>query len=225
MSTATGPATGPATGAAPGTATGTATGPATGTAPAAGASPRHGPARLQTLDGPPLHVVPRAVGMRRTRSLVAMVLLVAAGLVGLLMLNTAMQRRAFELTALDARADALEVRVSALTLRTDRLESTARLAERATRLGMVDNPSPVFLRLSDRSVIGDPTPAEAGSTLPRSVRVVPSDITEPQRSVGDAPSQDAPASTTAGEDDIADPVPDDVRSPGAGAAVGGEGDR
>lgn len=207
----------------------TATGPATHSAPSAEALPRHVPARPQTPDGPPLHVVPRPVGLRRAPSLVAMALLVTAGLVGLLMLNTTMQRRAFELTELDARADALDVQVSALTLRTDQLESTARLAARATRLGMVPNPSPVFLRLSDRSVIGDPTPAVAGSTLPGLVRTAPPGITEPQRSAGDAPSQDPPPSATAGEDDLTDPVPDDVRSPGAGGAasgaVGSEGDR
>ncbi|HZG98677.1 MAG TPA: hypothetical protein VEY14_10475 [Nocardioidaceae bacterium] len=202
------------------TVLGTVTGPAT-----AQGVPRQAPELPPTSDGPSLHVVPRPVGMRRTPSLVAMVLLVAAGLVGLLMLNTAMQRRAFELTELDARADALDVRVSALTLRTDRLESTARLAERASRLGMVHNPSPVFLHLSDRSVIGDPTPAVAGSTVPGLRRAAPPAITEPQRSAGDAPSQDLPAGATAGEDEVTGPVPDDVRSPAAGGAVGGEGDR
>ena len=195
-----------------------------GTATSAGA-PSPVPTLPQTPDAPPLHVVPRPAGSRRAPSLVAMSLLVTAGLIGLLMLNTAMQRRAFELTELDARADALDVRVSALTLRTDRLESTARLAERATRLGMVPNPSPVFLQLSDRSVIGEPTPAVAGSTMPGLVRAAPPGITEPQRSAGDAPSQQTLPSPAAGEDDIADPVPDDVRSPSAGGAVGGEGDR
>jgi hypothetical protein len=164
--------------------------------------------------------------------MVAMVLLVAAGLVGLLMLNTAMQRRAFELTELDARADALDVRVSALTLRTDRLESTAHLASRAARLGMVENPSPVFLQLSDRSVIGDPVPATAASPVPGSSGpdssvpgldlAAPPAVAEPQRSPSDAPTGNPPASAAAGEDEATVPVPDDARSAGAGEAVADE---
>jgi hypothetical protein len=194
----------------------------------AGASPRQRPSTSpaaparQTPGGPPLQVVPHAVGIRRAPSLVALVVLVAAGLVGLLLLNTAMQRRAFELTALNERADALSVRVSALTLRTDRLESTAHLAARATRLGMVPNPSPVFLRLSDSRVIGDPMPATAGSTLPGLVPTPPPSVTEPSRSAGDAPTtmQNLPASPAAGEDGAPSQVPDDVRSPSAGGAAG-----
>ena len=173
-------------------------------------------------DGPPLQVVPHAVGMRRAPSLVALVVLVAAGLVGLLVLNTAMQRRAFELTALNERADALAVRVSALTLRTDRLESTAHLAARATRLGMVPNPSPVFLRLSDSRVIGEPVPATAGSTLPGLVPEATPSLSEPFRSARDAPTttQNLPASPAAGEDGAPSQVPDDVRSPSAGGTAG-----
>ena len=193
---------------------------------AAGASAR--PRRATTApaaptprapDGPPLQVVPHAVGMRRAPSLVALVVLVAAGLVGLLLLNTAMQRRAFELTALNERADALAVRVSALTLRTDRLESTAHLAARATRLGMVPNPSPVFLRLSDSRVIGEPVPATAGSTLPGLVPKATPSLSEPFRSARDAPTttQNLPASPAAGEDGAPSQVPDDMRSPSPSA--------
>jgi hypothetical protein len=139
----------------------------------------------------------------RTPSTVVVAVLLAAGVVGLLLLNTALQRRAFELSTLNERADALEVQVSELTLRTDRLESTQSLALRASELGMVPNPSPVFLRLSDGRVIGDPVAAAPGSTLP-GLLPQPRTVTEPPRTAADAPTttQNPPAAAAAGEDGV-----------------------
>ncbi len=170
-------------------------------ATAAPVSPAPAPKPAPTRS--PLRVVaPRPRGMR-TPSTVAVGLLLAVGVIGLLLLNTALQRRAFELSTLNERAEALEVQVSGLTLRTDRLESTQSLALRATELGMVPNPSPVFLRLSDGRVVGDPVAAAAGSTLP-GLLPEPRTITEPPRTASDAPTttQNPPAAGVAGEDGV-----------------------
>jgi hypothetical protein len=85
-----------------------------------------------------------------------------AGLVGLLVLNTAMQRAAFALDSLDRQAQALEVRRQVLDLRVDRLRSPQTLGLRATELGMVSMTEPVFLRLSDGEILGSPQAAVAG---------------------------------------------------------------
>lgn len=151
----------------------------------------------------PLRVVAPRPGGLRTPSTVVVALLLAVGVVGLLLLNTALQRRAFELSTLNERADALEVQVSELTLRTDRLESTQSLALRASELGMVPNPSPVFLQLSDGRVIGDPVAAAPGSTLP-GLLPEPRTIIEPPRTAADAPTtaQNPPAAAAAGENGV-----------------------
>jgi hypothetical protein len=43
------------------------------------------------------------------------------------------------------------------------LESPQNLADRALRMGMVPNPNPVFLRLSDGQVLGVPAEGKAGT--------------------------------------------------------------
>jgi hypothetical protein len=92
---------------------------------------------------------------------VVVVAALAAGLVGLLLLNIAMQKGAFELARLDAQATDLRTRQQALDLEVDRLGSPARLARRAEAQGMVPNPNPVFLDLATGEVVGRALPAAA----------------------------------------------------------------
>ncbi len=89
-------------------------------------------------------------------------MVLAGGLIGLLLLNTAMQRGAFQLTALQAQADALHTEQQQLSMKVDNLASPERLASDAVGLGMVPNANPVFLMLRTGRVIGAPTPAGAG---------------------------------------------------------------
>lgn len=133
-------------------------------------------------------VAPRSDPGSRAPFVVALVFLLGVGLVGLLVLNTTMQRRAFDLTTLDQRADALDVSAAALRMRTERLASPQRLALEAAELGMVPNTAPVFLRLSDGRVVGDPVPASTASSIPGLLPAPPT-ITEPRRRAGDAPTQ------------------------------------
>jgi hypothetical protein len=123
-------------------------------------------ARLRA-ERPRLSVVPPRVANARSGpfvSLVAAILVV--GLVGLLLLNLSMQKGSFRLAALEAEASALQTRAQSLDLRVDRLASSDRLAGEAIRMGMVPNRNPVFLDLSDGSVIGDPRAARPRAVDP-----------------------------------------------------------
>ena len=85
------------------------------------------------------------------------------GLVGLLVLNTSLQQGAFYVRDLQARAEQLTEQREALQLHVAELREPQRVAARAADLGMVPNPSPAFLRLTDGSVLGNVTPAVADS--------------------------------------------------------------
>lgn len=95
-----------------------------------------------------------------------MVVIVALGLVGLLVLNTTMQNNAFELDRLQGRAETLSTHEAALRADVQRLSSPGRVANEAGKLGMVPNTNPAFLRISDGKVIGEPQPAAPGTNLP-----------------------------------------------------------
>lgn len=136
-------------------------------APAAQARPDQQPARTR------LRAVPqRPAPPSRVMFVGVVVAVMAAGLVGLLLLNIAMQSSAFQLAQLDSRAEDLHIRQQALDLEVDRLGSPEQLAERASAQGMVPNPRPVFLDLSSGKVVGDPIPAAAGTGLPEFAPVV-----------------------------------------------------
>lgn len=158
-----------------------------------GSSPRGARAtqgRLSPRLRPPPRPAPRprlravAGPQPSTRSgsfVTTLVLVLAAGLVGLLVLNTAMQRSAFELEELRTRAATLDVRSQVLDLQVARLRSPDRLAAQAAGLGMVPVTSPGFVQLADGQVLGEPGAAVAG-TGPQLVRVPAApDVAEPTR--------------------------------------------
>ena len=131
----------------------------------------HGPARARTAPKQPperrLRVVPKGSRRRpRTPFVVLVVALMALGLVGLLLINTTMQRGAFKLTELEDRAASLQTRKQALQLDVSALSNPDHIATEAARLGMVPNASPAFLQLADGKIIGRPSPALPGTNLP-----------------------------------------------------------
>ena len=85
--------------------------------------------------------------------------ILGAGVVGLLMFNTHMQQGSFYATRLQKQADELTARQQSLDMELERLRAPQRLAEAAKAQGMVAPGVPAFVRLSDGSVVGDPTPA------------------------------------------------------------------
>lgn len=109
----------------------------------------------------PLRVVPAAVGHPGNGVFAALcMVLLCAGLVGLLMLNTAMAEGSFTLHNLQSTSGELADTQDALTQAIDAQRSPANLATRATKLGMVPADSAAFLRLSDGKVLGVAKPAE-----------------------------------------------------------------
>lgn len=85
--------------------------------------------------------------------------LLVCGLVGLLLLNTALQRGAYAATDLRQELTGLEVRRELLQTRVSALQDPQRVTQEALSLGMVENESPAFLSLATGSIIGKPVAA------------------------------------------------------------------
>lgn len=122
-------------------------------------------ARARRPRRPPLAVVPARHpaprgALRRSPFVAVVVSLLGAGLLGLLVLNTALAQDAFRLHTLKQDSRALEDREEALRREVEALRSPQELAGRAAALGMVPAGPPVFLRLSDGEVLGADAPAQ-----------------------------------------------------------------
>ncbi|MEX2291895.1 MAG: hypothetical protein WD794_16410 [Mycobacteriales bacterium] len=114
-----------------------------------------------------LTLVPaREAASPRAPFVLAVVCLLVAGLLGLLVLNTALAKDAFRLHALKVEARALADTEQALTLEVEAARASETLAEKAAALGMVQAGPPTFLRLPDGTVLGSATPAQAPPEAP-----------------------------------------------------------
>lgn len=109
-----------------------------------------------------LHLVPTP-GRRAPRAaFVALVVgVLAVGLVGLLLLTTAMQQRAFALFDMQNEIATLRLERQTLTAELAAREAPDALATTAARLGMVPNESPAFLDLESGNLRGELVPAAA----------------------------------------------------------------
>lgn len=112
-------------------------------------SPRSGRAATPLLLVPP---VQRHAA--RTPFALLVLGLLAAGLVGLLLLNTFLAQDAFRLHDLQRRGVALTEREQVLNRSVNDLAAPGALAARARALGMGPASDPLFLRLADGAVIG-----------------------------------------------------------------------
>jgi len=88
--------------------------------------------------------------------------LLAAGLMALLVLNTTLAQGSFTVQKLQSTSDQLADAQAALNQSLDASKSPANLATRAIGMGMGPAQSAAFLRLSDGKVIGVAKPATAG---------------------------------------------------------------
>ena len=145
----------------------------------------------------PLRVVPAAI--RRTGGGVFAVLCIvvlAAGLVALLMMNTALASGIYQLKDLQGQSGTLTDQQEQLTQAVDDLRSPRNLAAKAQQLGMVPAKSMAFIRISDGSVIGVAQPARDDQRL----NVVTSPVAPPPPPPAPAPdpaaTAPAPAATT-----------------------------
>jgi hypothetical protein len=80
--------------------------------------------------------------------------ILAAGMVGMLILSTTLQDQAFAVQSKQREANVLASRVSALQTEVAEARSVGSLAAGAQKLGMTPNPYTVPLRLSDGRVLG-----------------------------------------------------------------------
>lgn len=113
----------------------------------------------------PLRLVPppapRRQGRRKGRAafVVLVATLLTGGLVALLLLNTVLAQDAYTLHNLQRETATLADTEQALAQQVAQEASPTVLAERAYSLGLVPAPNPVFVRGSDGTILGVPTPA------------------------------------------------------------------
>jgi hypothetical protein len=143
---------------------------------AARALPRSRPVPRPAAPRPAAHRVGylRLVAARRSQAAKApfvavVVLILGAGLLGLLLLNTVLAQDAFRLHALQVEGRALADAEQALQRQVSDVQSPQTLAARAAALGMVPGGPPAFLRLSDGKVLGKAVPAPASAAVPAAV--------------------------------------------------------
>jgi len=144
--------------------------PAARDADAVAAAPTSAAARLvaaraaakrveQRVERPTLALIHGGTAPRRTVPFIAVVsMLLAVGLIGLLILNTTLAQGSFTLNDLQKRSALLADEQQQLTQIVAAAQSPQQLATRATKLGMVPEPNPVFITTSGK-VLGVPVAA------------------------------------------------------------------
>jgi len=152
---------------------------------------------------------------------VLMVLLLALGMVGVLLLTTQLQGQAFEVREAQRQARERGYRGSALEAHVTRTRAPEQRARAATALGMVPYPHGVFIDLATGQVVGEATPAR-GDEVP-SLRVhepapvVPAPDGAPASDGAPAPAGAAPADGVPAA--AADAPAPDAAAPDAGPAA------
>jgi hypothetical protein len=143
---------------------------------------------------------------------------VGVGLGGVMVVTTSIGAQSRELTALRNKADELTYESEALAAQIETMSSTASLALRATHLGMVPNPYPVFVSLADGRILGEPTPVE-GDELPQLRGRLPQveDLPSPQPASTPQPAPPAP------EEAVPSPEGQDADDVVAAPQPGGQG--
>jgi len=135
---------------------------------------------------PPLHT-----GAPRAPFVVLVGTLLVGGLVGLLVLHTALAEDSFRLHDLRTRSALLTDREQALEQQVAESAAPKTLAVKAEALGMVRSENPAFIRLSDGKVLGKP---KAGVAPPPPVVADPSPSASSAASPSASPSS-SPASS------------------------------
>lgn len=111
----------------------------------------------QAASRPNLRLVPQPLArMSRVPFLLVLATILGVGMVGLLLLNTTLQTRAFEVRNLQRQATMLGYSQSELEGEVAAARSPEVLARRATELGMAPNPYPAFISMTDGKVTGKP---------------------------------------------------------------------
>ncbi len=136
---------------------------------------------------PRLRLVQVPVARVSTIGFVAIVLLlIAAGLTGVMLVSTTVNAQSRELAGLRQEAMVLGYEADGLESKYQRVTSTNALALRAAELGLVPNPYPAFVNLGKGTITGEPK-AVTGKEMPFLQGSAP----EPEPSPGAAPSPSA----------------------------------
>ena len=106
-------------------------------------------------------VATRRSSAARAPFIAVVVVLLAAGLLGLLLLNTVLAQDAFRLHALQLQGRILADQEQSLQRDVERLQSPQSLAARATALNMVPGGTRAFLELPSGKVLGVAVPGQA----------------------------------------------------------------
>src|SRR5215217_7649051 len=121
----------------------------------------HEPQRAVREERPKLRLAPPPpVAGPRVPFVVMIVVLVIAGVVGILALNQKINENAFELDKLQAEQASLDRQEQNLDEQIAERESPGNLAAAARKLGLVPAGAPAFIRLPDGRIIGVPQPAD-----------------------------------------------------------------
>ncbi len=118
------------------------------------------------------------------------------GLVAMLVINTALAQGAFTLSELQQEQAALSEQEAALTQVVEAASTPGALESQARALGMVPSQNPVFLRLPDGAILGNPKPAPGRLvTYPKAAKPVietPANATALEAVSGGAVGTDLP---------------------------------
>lgn len=117
--------------------------------------------------GPRLAVIEGWAGRRSAIPFALLVLgVLAAGLIALLSLNTAMDENSVKTQQAEQRQARLTDREQQLSQRLSGLSAPGSLASAAAAQGLVPNPQPAFLNPTTGAVLGSPSPAPSPSPSP-----------------------------------------------------------
>ncbi|MGH3729697.1 MAG: hypothetical protein ACRDTU_13250 [Micromonosporaceae bacterium] len=113
---------------------------------------------------PAVEPPPAPVAAPRAPFVMLVLVLVSAGIIGLLVLNTKINENSFQLQGMRDRQSTLDTREQGLKSALEEKESPGNLAAAAKRLGLVRAENPAFLHLPDGRVLGVPQPGGTGNT-------------------------------------------------------------
>ena len=109
---------------------------------------------------PPLRVAPPApVTVARAPFVAFLLVVVVAGVLGILVLNTKINENAFKLSHLQDQQSTLDQQESQLDQHLAVLEAPNSLAAAAARLGLIPSGTPAYLPLPNGQSVGVPQPA------------------------------------------------------------------
>ncbi|HTJ65901.1 MAG TPA: hypothetical protein VL551_00100 [Actinospica sp.] len=150
--------------------------------------------------GPRLAVIEGFAGRRSAIPFALLVLgVLAAGLVALLMLNTAMDNNSVQMQQAQKKQAELTDREQQLSQQLAGLSAPSSLASQAAAQGLVPNPQPAFLNPTTGVVLGTASPAPTPSPTPTPTPTgTPTASGTPTSSASSSASSSATSSSTAG---------------------------